>query len=359
MGSDMGCFVIAEAGVNHNGSVEMARNLIEAAALAGADAVKFQAFRADRLVARGAPKAAYQRRATGSGESQLEMLRNLELDDADWDPLFSHAARCGIALLATPFDSGSLSMLVEKHGMRTVKVSSGDITDAPFLLEIARAAKTVILSTGMSTLADIEAALGVLAFGFCQQADVMPSRRGFEEAFSSEAGQGALAARVTLLHCTTEYPAPLREVNLRAMDTLVAAFGLKVGYSDHTVGTHVSIAAAARGACTVEKHFTLDRDLPGPDHKASLEPDELKTMISAIRDVANALGDGIKRPTPSEWKNRDVARKSLVAARDLAVGEKIVATCKRPGTGVSPFEYWRLSESTAMRNYRADEALDG
>jgi N-acetylneuraminate synthase len=354
----MAVYIIAEAGVNHNGSREMALKLVDEAAAAGADAVKFQTFSAAKLVARHAPKADYQKRTTDAGESQFEMIRKLELTLDDHEALLAHCKARGIAFLSTPFDSDSLRLLTGPFGLTTVKVSSGDLTNAPFLLEIARAARRVILSSGMATVSEIEAALSVLAFGFTAAADARPGRAAFEQAWASAAGQQALRERAVLLHCTTEYPAPVDEVNLRAMDSLGAAFGVPMGYSDHTRGIHIPVAAVARGATMIEKHFTLDREMPGPDHKASLEPDELAAMIHAIREVERALGDGIKRPTASEWKNRDVARKSLVAARDLKRGEPLELACKRPGTGRSPFDFWDLSGRKAARDYSADEVVD-
>jgi N-acetylneuraminate synthase len=358
MATDARVFVIAEAGVNHNGSMETARRLVDVAADAGADAVKFQTFQAKHLVTRAAPKAEYQKATTASSESQFDMLRALELSAADHETLAAHAKSRKIAFLSTPFDAESLRFLTQGLGMTTVKVSSGDITNAPFLLDIALEARDVIVSTGMSTLSDIEAALGVLAFGFTRGRDAQPGRAAFQAAFASPAGRTALEERVTVLHCTTEYPAPVDEVNLRAMRTIATAFGVRVGYSDHTRGIHIPVAAAALGARVIEKHFTLDRALPGPDHKASLEPAELRDMVAAIREVERAMGDGIKRPTPSELGNRDVARKSLVAARALAAGEGFDITCKRPGTGVSPFEYWTLKARKAARAYAPDEAID-
>jgi len=303
-------FIIAEAGVNHNGSLALAKQLIDVAAKAGANAVKFQTFRAEQLVARNAPKAEYQKLTTDAQESQFEMIRKLELTDADHEVLIAHAKARGIEFLSTPFDTSSLILLTKRFGLTTIKVSSGDITNAPLLLEIARTSKHVILSTGMSTLAEIEAALGVLAFGFIEP-QTIPHRNSFANAYSSDEGQLALRKQVSLLHCTTEYPAPFHEVNLSAMDTMSIAFGLPIGYSDHTKGIHISLAAVARGASLIEKHFTLDRNLPGPDHKASLEPSELEEMVSAIRDIEHAVGDGIKRPTLTEAKNRVVARKKL------------------------------------------------
>ena len=362
MGTDMKTFIIAEAGVNHNGDMNLAKRLIDVAAEAGASAVKFQTFRATQLVSRHAPKAEYQIRTTDQIESQLEMIRKLELTETDHEALIAHTQARDITFLSTPFDVPSLHLLTRRFGLQTIKIPSGEITNTPFLLTIARAAQQVILSTGMSTLAEVEAALGVLAFGFVAPAAATPQRGDFEQTFASEAGQQALHDRVTLLHCTTEYPAPFDEVNLRAMDTLATAFGLPVGYSDHTPGIHVSLAAVARGARVIEKHFTLDRNLPGPDHKASLEPDELLQLVRQIREIEQALGDGIKHPTASEWKNRDAARRSLVTAKIIKAGEVFTEenlTCKRPGTGASPSSYWQMLGQTATRSYAADEVLDG
>lgn len=361
MHTDMPTFIIAEAGVNHNGDLDLAKRLIDVAADAGADAVKFQTFRAEQVVSRNAPKAEYQTRTTDHAESQFEMIRKLELTEKDHEVLIAHAQARGITFLSSPFDVPSLHLLTKRFELQTIKIPSGEITNAPFLLAIARAAQRVILSTGMSTLAEVEAALGVLVFGFTAPVAATPQREDFEQSFASEVGQRALRDHVTLLHCTTEYPAPFGEVNLRAMDTMSTAFGLPVGYSDHTPGIHISLAAVARGAQAIEKHFTLDRNLPGPDHKASLEPDELRELVRQIREIEVALGDGIKRPTASEWKNRDVARKSLVAAKAIKTGEVFAEenlTCKRPGTGVSPFAYWETLGQTARRSYDADEALD-
>ncbi len=311
-------------------------------------------------MSRHAPKAEYQNRTTDQGESQFEMIRRLELTEADHEALIAHATARRITFLSSPFDLQSLRLLTAHFGLQTIKVPSGEITNAPFLLAIARVAPRVILSTGMSTLAEVEAALGVLAFGFTASAAAMPKQGDFERAFASDAGQRALHDRVTLLHCTTEYPAPFDEVNLRAMDTMATTFGLPVGYSDHTPGIHVSLAAVARGAQVIEKHFTLDRELPGPDHEASLEPDELRQLVRGIRDIEQALGDGVKRPTASEWKNRDIARKSLVAAKAIKAGEPFTEenlTCKRPATGQSPFDYWTMLGQVSTKSYVPDETL--
>lgn len=356
----MSPFIIAEAGVNHNGDRYLAKQLIDIAADAGADAVKFQTFQADQVVSRHAPKAEYQTQTTGKTESQLEMIRKLELNASDHEVLIRHAQSRGIQFLSTPFDVPSLYLLTRDLGLNTIKIPSGEITNAPFLLEIARSAERIILSTGMSTLAEVEAALGVLSFGLTTD-QTIPQRGDFERAFASEQGQQELRDRVTLLHCTTEYPAPFAEVNLQAMDTLAAAFGLPVGYSDHTPGIHISLAAVARGAKVIEKHFTSNQSLPGPDHRASLEPQELHQLVKQIREIEQALGDGVKRPTASEWKNREVARKSLVAAKAIRGGEVFTAenlTCKRPSTGASPFSYWQTIKQVAPRAYDIDETLD-
>lgn len=352
--------VIAEAGVNHNGSLDTALHLVDAAAEAGADAVKFQTFRADALARRDAPKARYQVASTGADESQYEMLRRLELDEAAHKVLIARCADRRIEFLSTPFDPDSLVLLTTRLGVRRLKLSSGDLTNSPFLLQAARTQLPIVLSTGMGTLGEIETALAVLAFGYCEPA-AQPSDRAFERCYGSNEGQQALQDRVTLLHCTTEYPAPLSDVNLRTMETLRAAFGLPVGYSDHTQGIVVPIAAAALGAVVVEKHFTLDRSLPGPDHRASLEPAELGQMIRAIREVEAALGSPVKRAASSEQGNRAVARKSLVASRDIRKGEPFTTenlTSKRPGDGVSPARYWEWLGRLAERDYRRDEQVE-
>ena len=354
----MQTFIIAEAGVNHSGSVDQALRLVDAAAEAGADAVKFQSFRADDLVTRTAAKAEYQERTSDPSESQHAMLQGLELPPSAHEALMARARARGLAFLSTPFDDVSLEVLTRTLGLSTIKLSSGDVTNAPLLLQTARAASRVLLSTGMSTLAEVESALGVLAFGFTRPEADEPGVEAFLHAFSRPAGQAALRQRVTLLHCTSEYPAPVDEVNLRAMDTLATAFGLPVGYSDHTVGTHVCVAAVARGACVIEKHLTLDRRRPGVDQHVSAEPGELARMVAEIREIERALGDGVKRPAPSEWKNRSVARRSLVAKRPIRAGERFDVVCKRPGTGLSPFAYWLVRARVADRDYEADEMVD-
>lgn len=355
-----GVFIIAEAGVNHNGSVELARQLIDVAADAGADAVKFQTFRATALASAKAPKAMYQALTTDRHESQVEMLRRLELPESSYFDLAAHARLRGITFLSTPFDELSLAFLTGPMGLTTIKVPSGEITNGPLLLTIARSAEQVIVSTGMSNLAEVEAALAVIAFGFVAPPDEPPGATAFQRAYASAEGKAALQQRVTLLHCTSEYPAPVNQVNLSAIQTLRVAFDVPVGYSDHTVGIHVAVAAAALGATVIEKHFTLDRRLPGPDHLASLEPGELKQLVAGVRDVRAALGHGRKLVTECELNTRDVARKSLVASVPVAAGEvwlPEMLAAKRPGTGVSPMAWWSILGTPAVRSYGAEEML--
>ncbi len=351
--------IIAEAGVNHNGSVEMALELVDAAASAGADVVKFQTFQADRGVSSYAPKADYQKATTGTTESQLEMVRRLELDLKTHRRLLERCRERGIAFLSTPCDAPSVDLLVGELGLKIIKIPSGEITNGPLLLHIARTQSKMILSTGMSTLGEIEEALGVLAFGLLAKGR-SPSRQAFQEAYISDKGQEALQEKVTLLHCTTEYPAPFEEVNLKVIETLRRAFCLPVGYSDHTEGIAVPIAAVALGATVIEKHFTLDRSLPGPDHRASLEPEELGAMVRSVRQIERAVGGSKKIPTPSEFRNRAIARKSLVAAKQIEEGECFSpenVTAKRPGDGMSPMESWNIFGTLSKRVVPEDTKL--
>jgi N,N'-diacetyllegionaminate synthase len=328
--------IIAEAGVNHNGDLPLAKQLIDVAAEAGADLVKFQTFNADRLVTRKAKKADYQTQTTGSIETQHQMLSRLELSAAMHEELIAHCAARNIGFFSTGFDNESVDLLV-RLGQNHFKIPSGEITNLPYLRHIGHFGKAVILSTGMATLGDIEAAIAVL-----------------EQA-------GTPRTLITVLHCTTEYPTPMTEVNLRAMQGIKAAFGVSVGYSDHTPGIEVAIAAAALGATVIEKHFTIDRNLPGPDHKASLEPDELKAMVMAIRNIEIALGDGVKRITPSEARNKPIARKSLVASKIIKMGEVFSAeniSSKRPGTGISPMRWDEVIGRAAWRDFSNDELIE-
>lgn len=357
----MKTFVIAEAGVNHNGSLERAMEMVDAAAAAQADAVKFQTFVTEKVISRNAPKAEYQLRTTAPTESQFEMVKKLELSAEAHLQLLERARKHGIQFLSTPFDLESLDLLAGRFDLPMLKIPSGEITNAPLLLGAARTGKPLIVSTGMCTLADIELALGVLAFGY-GDSEGKPSLPAFRMAYASREGQEALREKVSLLHCTTEYPAPFSEINLHAMDTLQAAFGLRVGLSDHSQGISIPIAAVARGARVIEKHFTLDRTLPGPDHAASLEPGELAQMMRAIREVEAALGVPLKAPTPSEIKNLAIGRKSLVAAERIAEGGTFTEAnliSKRPGTGVSPYLFWDLLGKRANRPYQIDELIDG
>jgi N,N'-diacetyllegionaminate synthase len=332
----MRTMVIAEAGVNHNGDLRLAHELVEVAAAAGADRVKFQTFSADRLVTLSASKAEYQQRADGAHESQHAMLRRLELTRPMHLELIEHCRSRGIAFFSTAFDLESLGLLVE-FGADCFKVPSGEITNLPYLRAVGGYRKPVILSTGMATLGEVEAALAALE------------------------ASGTPHSQITVLHCTTEYPAPIAEVNLRAMLTLREAFEVAVGYSDHTPGIEVALAAVALGASVIEKHFTLDRALPGPDHKASLEPAELTALVRGIRNVEQALGDGIKRPTSSEAKNKPVARKSLVASRSIRAGEAFSAAnlaVKRPGDGLSPMLWDQVLGRRAPRDFAPDELIE-
>jgi N,N'-diacetyllegionaminate synthase len=328
--------IIAEAGVNHNGDMQMAKRLIDAAAAAGADLVKFQTFNASRQVTRSAKKADYQTQTTDSKESQHAMLQRLELTEAMHHELIKHCASRQIGFFSTGFDIECVDLLV-RLGQEQFKIPSGEITNMPYLRHIGQLGKKIILSTGMATLGEIETAIDVLE------------------------NAGTPRSMLTVLHCTTEYPTPMVEVNLRAMQSLRAAFGVNVGYSDHTQGIEVAIAAIAMGASVIEKHFTLDRTLPGPDHQASLEPPELSAMVTGIRNIEAALGDGIKRLTASEARNKSVARKSLVASRKIRVGEVFTVknlTTKRPGNGVSAMRWDEFLGKKAQRDFDVDELIE-
>lgn len=353
------CFVIAEAGVNHNGSIDLARQLIDAAKAVGADAVKFQSFRADALATRDAPKAAYQIETTGRVQSQWEMLKALELNDAAHRTLKAHAEKIGIEFMSTPFDEQGVDYLAEL-GLRRLKLPSGELTNGPFLLRAARSGLPLFVSTGMADLGEVEEAMAVLAFGLTQPKNAKPKRAELRALPADPDAQAALRARITILHCTTQYPAPPESANLRAMETLRARFGVSVGYSDHTDGIAVSIAAAALGASTIEKHLTLDRSMEGPDHRASLDPAQFAAMMAGIRAAEEALGDGIKAPQPAERPNIAIARKSLVAARAIPVGKILEAAdiaAKRPGDGRSPMAYWDLLGTAAPRAFEPEEKL--
>lgn len=352
-------FIIAEAGVNHNGSLDMALQLIDAAADAGVDAVKFQTFKAGRLVSKWLEKAEYQKKSTNPDESQFEMLKKLELNNDAHRELISRCKKKGIQFLSTPFEAESLDFLAKELDLPQIKIPSGEITNLPLLLQAAQTGKKVLLSTGMSTIGEIETALGTLAFGYTGSNE-RPALTTFQQAYFSSQGRKLLRRNVTLMHCTTEYPAPFNDVNLRAMESLIKVFGLPVGYSDHTEGAAVPIAAVALGAKVIEKHFTLDKKLPGPDHRASLEPCELKFMVQSIREVEKALGIPQKIPTAAELRNRVVARKSIVAKREIQQGELLDESnidVKRPGDGISPWFYWEIIGKVATRDYEQDEVI--
>ena len=327
--------IIAEAGVNHNGDMALAKQLIDVAADAGADLVKFQTFNADRQVTQAAAKANYQLQQTDQAETQHAMLRRLELSEAMHHDLIAHCATRGIGFFSTGFDIPSLDLL-RGLGQTLFKVPSGEITNLPYLRHVGQWGGPLILSTGMATLGDVEGALDALV------------------------RSGAALSAITVLHCTTEYPTPMVDVNLRAMLGIQAALGVAVGYSDHTPGIEVATAAVALGATVIEKHFTLSRSLPGPDHQASLEPAELSAMVRAIRNIEIALGDGVKRISASEAKNRPVARKSLVAARAIKQGERFSAdnvTAKRPGSGLSPMLWDEVIGQVARRDFEPDALI--
>lgn len=333
----MKTLVIAEAGVNHNGDIELAKKLVAEAAAAGADLVKFQTFLAKNMAVTTAPKAEYQKKTTGSGENQLDMLRELELSRADHEVLIEECRRHGIGFFSTAFDPDSFDMLSKLDCLELIKIPSGELTNLPLLRYMTGLGKPVLLSTGMANLGEIEAAIEVVE------------------------AAGTPRNLITLLHCTTEYPTPMADVNLRAMVTMKQTFGVDVGYSDHTPGIEVPIAAVALGATVIEKHFTLDRNLPGPDHKASLEPYELKAMVDGIRNIERALGDGIKRPSSSELKNKPIARKSIVARREIKAGELFSEenlVTKRPGTGISPMRWDDIIGIPARRDFATDELIE-
>lgn len=326
-------FIIAEAGVNHNGDMKIAKKLIDVACDVQADAIKFQTFKADNIVTKQAKKANYQQETTDKKETQLDMLKKLELTKEQHEELLAYCDKKNIMFLSTPFDIESIQLLKDL-GLRIFKIPSGEITNFPYLKKIATESKKIILSTGMSTLVEVKDALCIL--------------------------KGAGAKNIALLHCNTQYPTPKQDVNLKAIHTLKETFNVEVGYSDHTQGIEISIAAVALGATIIEKHFTLDRCMQGPDHKASLEPEEFKLMVQAIRNVELALGDGIKQPSESEKENRLVVRKSIVAMKIIAKGEQLTKeniTTKRPGTGMSAAKWDDVIGTAAIKNFKKDEMI--
>ena len=331
----MSVFIIAEAGVNHNGSIELAKQLIDVASNSGADAVKFQTFKAENLVSKNTQKAEYQKKTTDILESQFDMIKKLELDVNTHKELIAYCQEKNIMFLSTPFDHDSIDFLNEL-GLKIFKIPSGDITNFPYLKRVGALGKQVILSTGMSTLKEVGDALTILV------------------------GTGTQKANITVLHANTMYPTPMEDVNLNAMLAIQEEFGVAIGYSDHTLGIEVDIAAVAMGASIIEKHLTLDKTMEGPDHKASLEPEELKDMVAAIRNIENALGSYEKKPSPSEIVNMDVARKSIVASCIIKKGELLSdknLIAKRPGTGLSPMKWDAVIGTKATKNYQEDELI--
>jgi N,N'-diacetyllegionaminate synthase len=329
-------FIIAEVGVNHNGSIDIARKLIDVAKDAGANAIKFQTFKAEKLVSRFAPKAEYQKETTDKNESQLMMLKKLELNDNEHTELIKHCKEINVDFLSTPFDLESIDLL-NHLGLEIFKIPSGEITNLPYLRKVGSLRKRVFMSTGMADMTEIRDALDVLIDAGTRKKDI------------------------TVLQCNTEYPTPYEDVNLRAMLTIKKAFDVNIGYSDHSLGIEVPIAAVAMGATVIEKHLTLNKNMEGPDHKASIEPHELKSMVTAIKNIEKALGDGTKRPSPSELRNRPIARKSIVAAKDITSGEIFSVeniTVKRPGTGISPMQWDRILGEKAKRDFREDELIE-
>jgi len=330
----MSVLIIAEAGVNHNGNLDLALKMVDEAKRAGADIVKFQPAIPEKVISKYADKAEYQKKTTGNEESQLEMCKRIHLKLSDYDIIKKYCEEVGIEFLSTPFDLESIDYL-EKLDIRLWKIPSGEITNLPYLIKIAKTGKPVIMSTGMSDLNEVEEAGNVLKKGG--------------------------AGEITLLHCTTEYPAPFESVNLRAMNTLREKFGTEVGYSDHTVGFEAAVAAAVLGASVVEKHFTLNHNMEGPDHKASLEPEEFEVMVNNIRLIEKALGDGVKQPAEAEKKNIAIARKSIVAAKDIKKGEVLTEdniTVKRPGNGISPMRWFEVLGTEAVRDFGEDELIE-
>ena len=331
----MSVFIIAEAGVNHNGSIKLAKQLIDVAAKTGADAVKFQTFKAENLVAKNTQKADYQKQTTDASESQFDMIKKLELDVGTHKELIDYCQEKNIMFLSTPFDHESIDLLSDL-GLKFFKIASGEITNLPYLRHIGSLGKRVVLSTGMSNLEEVGDALNILI------------------------NAGTSKDNITVLHANTMYPTPMEDVNLNAMLTMQKEFGVDIGYSDHTLGIEVDIAAVAMGASCIEKHFTLDKTMDGPDHKASLEPEELKAMVSAIRNIEKALGSSEKKPSPSETVNIDVARKSIVASQSIKKGDKQSSkniTTKRPGTGTSPMKWDEIIATCAKKDYRMDDVI--
>ena len=355
-------YIIAEAGVNHNGNIDLAYKLVDIAVAADADAVKFQTFVADSLVTKSAKKADYQIESGDSEETQYSMLKRLELKQSEFSDLQKYCLEKKIDFLSTAFDQESLNFLYKDLKLPILKIPSGELTNAPFVLEHARTGCDLILSTGMADMEEIKMALSVIAYGLLNKTDrSTPSIASFKKAYKSKEGQEALIKKVTILHCTTQYPTPLEDVNLHAIETIRNSLGLRVGYSDHTQGITVPIAATALGVTIIEKHFTIDCTMDGPDHRASLDPKKLKEMIKAIRSTELALGSHIKKITESEILNKAVARKSIVATQDIKKGDTFNETnigIMRPGKGLSPYLYWEIIGSKARSQFKIGDYIE-
>ena len=353
-------FIIAEIGVNHDGELHKALDLIDVASEAGANAVKFQTFNSESLSTKYAKKASYQRIKSKKSESQLDMLRKLELSRGDYQAIKKKCLERNIQFMSTAFDSESLKFLVEIMKVKTLKVPSGEITNGPFLLEHARTGLNIILSSGMSNLKEVETALAYICFGYLNpKKEVKPQE--VYKSYHSKEGKSILEEKVIILHCTSQYPAPLEDINLNALRTLKREFGTRIGYSDHSLGYLVSSSAISLGADVIEKHITLDKNLPGPDHGASLDPDEFKEFVKVIKDTEVFLGDGIKRITTSEEETKDVARKSIVANQFIKKGEIFTdenLTIKRPGIGMSPMQVWDLFGKESPKDFSKDEIIE-
>lgn len=353
-------YVIAEAGVNHNGSLELAKKLVRVAKETGADAVKFQTFKAENLVTKQAQQAEYQVQNLGEATSQYNMLKKLELSYQEFVELHAYCHEQNIAFLSTPFDFESVDFLLDELAMGTVKIPSGELTNAPFIHYIATKQKPIILSTGMATVEEIHEALAFIAYGLARPKEPVIVER-VHAFYKTEEAEEVLQKYVTILHCTTQYPAPIHSINLNAMKAMREIFKVHIGFSDHSEGIAIPIGAAAIGATVIEKHFTLDKEMEGPDHIASLNPEELKEMVQGIRAIEIALGDGIKKPTTIELQNRQPARKSLVAKKEIHIGDVFSSsnlTVKRPGDGIAPSNYWEYIGQVATKSYKEDEMID-
>ena len=354
-------YIIAEAGVNHNGKFHLAKKLIDIAKKSGADAVKFQIFKSEDVVTPSAVKAKYQYINTGINETQLAMIKKLELNKTDFIKLKKYADNLNLDFLITAFDSGSLNFIIDKLKVKRLKIPSGEITNGPFILEHARYGLDIILSTGMANISEISKAISIIAFGYLNKNNKkIPSSEDLYNSLKSTEGKNLLKKKVTILHCTTEYPAPASELNLNAINEMRRRLNLQIGYSDHSNGLIAAIAAVALDVRILEKHFTISKNMRGPDHKASLSPRELFIFVKNIREAEIMMGNGLKTPSISEIKNMNIARKSIVALRNIKKGERFSPKnigCKRPGNGITPMKYWNLINKKSKKNFLKDELI--